>query len=164
MRLVAPMHLAETREQAFQDVQFGLQKWVNYFARVNPTAAGGDLQAEGPARAMVDSGRAVIGTPEDALAQIARLREKTGGFGCLLLLAHNWANFERTKYSYELFARHVLPVINGKNQLREQSLDWYSSNKQELMGKAGLAIRETFDKHAQDVQRALKEAAESGKK
>ena len=67
---------------------------------------------------MVDSGRAVIGTPEDAIAQIERLASKTGDFGCLLLLAHNWADFERTKNSYELFARHVLPVINDANAWR----------------------------------------------
>ena len=33
-RLVAPMHLAETEEQARKDVQFGLDKWADYFQRV----------------------------------------------------------------------------------------------------------------------------------
>ena len=46
LRLVAPMHIAETREQAMKDVEFGLQKWIDYFARVNPTAAGDDLQRD----------------------------------------------------------------------------------------------------------------------
>ena len=155
LRLVAPMHLAETREQAFADVQFGLQSWVDYFARVNPTAAGSDLQAKGPALAMVESGRAVIGTPEDAVAQIERLRAKTGGFGCLLLLAHNWANFERTKYSYELFARHVLPRINQVNDLRVASLDAYGENKHLLLDRAGQAMRQAFETHSADVRRAL---------
>ena len=165
LRLVAPMHLAETREQAFADVEFGLQSWVDYFARVNPTAAGSDLQAQSPARAMVDSGRAVIGTPDDAVAQIERLRAKTGGFGSLLLLAHNWANFERTRYSYELFARHVLPRVNGTNDLRASSLAAYTDNKQTLLDRAGHAIRQTFEQHASDVRRALSAqspAADSG--
>lgn len=165
MRLVAPMHIAETREQAFADVQFGLQSWVDYFARVNPTASGNDLQSKGPAQAMVDSGRAVIGTPDDAVAQIERLREKTGGFGCILLLAHNWASFERTKYSYELFARHVLPRVNQENELRAASLAAYGENKQQLMERAGQAVRQAFETHQADVQRALQPraaAAESG--
>src|SRR5262245_35543383 len=33
-RLVGPMHIADTREQAYRDVQFGLAEWVDYFTRV----------------------------------------------------------------------------------------------------------------------------------
>jgi limonene 1,2-monooxygenase len=155
LRLVGPMHLAETREQAMKDVEFGLRKWIDYFGRVNPTAAGDDLVARDPARAMVESGRAVIGTPEDAIAQLQRLTRKTGGFGTFLLLAHNWADFERTKKSYELFARHVLPAFNGANDWRNESLAFYSEHKQELMGKAGKAIMKTFEKHQGDIAKAL---------
>jgi limonene 1,2-monooxygenase len=155
LRLVAPMHIAETREQAFADVQHGLQKWVDYFGRVNPTAAGDDISAGSPAEAMVASGRAVIGTPEDAIAMIERLTEKSGGFGCILMLAHNWATFERTKHSYELFARHVLPVVNQANALRAASLQGYVDNKKDLMGKAGKAIMQSMEKHREDIVKAL---------
>jgi limonene 1,2-monooxygenase len=162
LRLVGPMHIAETREQALKDVEYGLRKWIDYFGRVNPTAAGDDLASQSPAQAMVESGRAVIGTPEDAIAQIKRLRDKTGGFGCFLMLAHNWANFERTKNSYELFARHVIPVLNDTNAWRQSSLTWYTDNKRELLGKAGKAMMKTFEKHQGDIARALKaKAAES---
>ncbi len=156
LRLVGPMHLAETREQALADVEYGLQKWIDYFGRVNPTAAGDDLSARNPAQAMVESGRAVIGTPEDAVRQLARLREKSGGFGCYLLLAHNWASFERTKKSYELFARHVLPVLDQTNAWRDASLTWYTDNKQALLGKAGMAMRKTFETHRHDIAKALR--------
>src|SRR3954447_15508051 len=33
-RLVGPMHIAETKEQAYRDVQFGLEQWIDYFQRV----------------------------------------------------------------------------------------------------------------------------------
>ena len=33
-RLVGPMHIADTREQAMADVAFGLAEWVDYFQRV----------------------------------------------------------------------------------------------------------------------------------
>jgi limonene 1,2-monooxygenase len=155
LRLVGPMHLAETREQAMKDVQFGLRKWIDYFARVNPTAGGDDLAARDPAQAMIDSRRAVIGTPDDAIQQLQRLTRKTGGFGTFLLLAHNWADFERTKKSYELFARHVLPAFNGANDRRSESLAWYTENKQELLGRAGKAMMKTFEKHQGDIARAL---------
>jgi limonene 1,2-monooxygenase len=160
LRLVGPMHIAETRERAMQDVEYGLRKWIDYFARVNPAAAGGDLQDRSPAQAMVESGRAVIGTPEDAIAQIERLQEKAGRFGCFLMLAHNWASFDRTKNSYELFARHVLPTLNKVNDLRQASLTSYTENKA-LMGQAGNAMRESFEKHRGDIDRVLKAKAKT---
>lgn len=155
LRLVGPMHIAETREQAMKDVEHGLEKWIGYFARVNPTAAGADLGSTTPAQAMVDSGRAVIGTPDDAIAQLKRLRTKVGDFGSFLMLAHNWANFERTKHSYELFARHVLPAINQENNWRRESLTHYTDNKQTLLGKTEQAMRATFEKHQADVAKAM---------
>jgi limonene 1,2-monooxygenase len=161
LRLVGPMHIAETRERAMQDVEYGLRKWVDYFARVNPTAAGSDLQDRTPAQAMVESGRAVIGTPADAIAQIERLQAKAGQFGCFLLLAHNWADFERTKHSYELFARHVMPALNRVNDRRQTSLDWYTEHGPELMARAGSAMRDTFTQHRADVERALSSKAKA---
>ena len=110
------------REEAFANVEYGLQKWVDYFSAINPTAAGDDLGAKSPAEAMVDSGRAVIGTPDDAIEQLHRLWEQTGGFGTFLQLAHNWANPENTLKSYELFARHVTPSFNNANRDRAASL------------------------------------------
>ena len=146
LRLVVPMHIAETREQAMREVKFGLTKWVDYFSRINPTASGDDLGAADPAEGMVASGRAVIGTPDDAIAMVEKLEKQSGGFGCLLMLAHNWANFDQTKNSYELFARHVLPRFNGSNLGRTASLQWYTDNNRELIGKAMNAAAETVQK------------------
>jgi limonene 1,2-monooxygenase len=146
LRLVVPMHIAESREQAMRDVKFGLTKWVDYFSRINPTASGDDLGAADPAEGMVASGRAVIGTPDDAVAMVEKLEKQSGGFGCLLMLAHNWANFEATKKSYEMFARHVLPRFNGSNLGRTASLQWYTDHNHELIGKAMQAAAETVQK------------------
>ncbi|HVA76656.1 MAG TPA: LLM class flavin-dependent oxidoreductase [Candidatus Binataceae bacterium] len=146
LRLVAPMHIAESREQAMREVKFGLTKWVDYFSRINPTASGDDLSAANPAEGMVESGRAVIGTPDDAIAMVEKLEKQSGGFGCLLMLAHNWANFEATKHSYELFARHVLPRFNGANLGRTASLQWYTEHNHELIGKAMQAAADTVQK------------------
>lgn len=154
-RMVAPMHIAATREQAMKDVEHGLVKWVDYFKRVNPTAAGDDLGARSPAEAIVASGRAVIGTPDDAVAMIERLQKKAGKFGTLLLLAHNWADFERTKHSYELFARHVLPALNQTNGARAQSLESYGANKGELLTRATQAVLQTMEKHQDQIRSAM---------
>ena len=147
LRLVVPMHLAESREQAVRDIKFGLHKWVHYFSSINPTASGDDLGAQDPAQAMIDSGRAVIGTPDDAAEMIEKLEKQSGGFGCILMLAHNWANFDATKRSYELFAREVLPRFNESNVARDASLKWYTEHNTELIGKAISAATETVQKH-----------------
>ena len=62
------------------------------------------------------------------------------------MLAHNWANFDQTRNSYELFARHVLPRFNGSNLGRTASLQWYTDNNHELIGKAMSAAAKTVQK------------------
>jgi limonene 1,2-monooxygenase len=76
-RLVGPMHLADTREQAARDVEFGLADWVDYFKNVAalPLAPEAETTAD-MVSTMNAGGFAVIGTVEDAIAQIKRLQEK----------------------------------------------------------------------------------------
>lgn len=123
LRLVAPMHIAETREQARAEVACGLGRWCEYFDRVAPKGMGGLVGNGDPVDLLVNSGRAVIGTPEDAVEMIAKLQAKQGDFGVMLLQSHNWADWEPTKRSYELYARFVMPHIAGANRNRAQSFD-----------------------------------------
>ena len=153
-RVVGPVHIAETREEAFANVEYGLQKWTDYFSAINPTAAGDDLGSKSPAQAMVESGRAVIGTPDDAVEQLQRLWDQTGGFGTFLQLAHNWANRENTFKSYELFARHVTPMFNGANNARAASLASVTERSGELIGQAVAASLEKIQEHQDDIVRA----------
>lgn len=150
LRLVGPMHIAETREEARRDIAYGFEKWRGYFSSINPMGAPG-ADAEDPIDAMIESGAAVIGTPEDAIAQIERLEQKIPDFGCFLFLAHNWASFEKTKRSYELFARHVKPHFTGANRARRESLAWAKDNAGEFMGAAMQAAQKTIAKYADDV-------------
>ncbi|MDY7103122.1 MAG: LLM class flavin-dependent oxidoreductase [Actinomycetota bacterium] len=117
-RLVGLMHLAETREQAFRDVEHGIEQWFDYFQHTAafPQMAVGDGTS---VREFIDfvneTGLGTIGTPDDACAQIERLVDQSkGGFGCYLQLAHDWANPEAKFRSYELFARHVAPRFQGQ--------------------------------------------------
>jgi len=56
----------------------------------------------------------VIGTPDMAIAQIERLLDKTGGFGCYLFLGADLADWQPTLRSYELFADKVMPHFTGQ--------------------------------------------------
>ena len=123
LRLVAPMHIAETREQARADVARGLARWCEYFDRVAPKGMGGLLDRGDPVDLLINAGRAAIGTPEDAIAMIEKLQKKQGEFGVMLLQAHNWAGWEQTKRSYELYARFVMPHFTDANRNRISSYD-----------------------------------------
>ncbi|WP_028933413.1 LLM class flavin-dependent oxidoreductase [Pseudonocardia spinosispora] len=116
-RLVGLMHIAETREQAYKDVEHGIEQWFNYYQGV---AAFPQMHVEGgDVSQMIDfinkSGTGTIGTVEDARAQVQRLMDQSGGFGAMLLMAHDWANPEATRRSYELIAQHVMPEFQGQS-------------------------------------------------
>ena len=63
-----------------------------------------------------EGGIGVIGTPDEAVAQVQKLVDQSGGFGAMLLMAHEWANPAATRRSYELIAQHVMPRFQGHSQ------------------------------------------------
>lgn len=146
LRLVAPIHLAETRDQAYENVKFGLEKWLDYSFTTNP---GKRERAKGmsPVEVVSKARGGVIGTPDDAIALIERLREQQGDFGCFLQLAHNWADWEATKKSYELYARYVVPHLSKINQSRVTSLDRYRNRGDEISTAQQSATMNMFRKH-----------------
>jgi limonene 1,2-monooxygenase len=148
-RLVGPMHLAETMDQARNDVAFGLPDWIDYFRRVAALALAPDsTEGDDLVDAMNDSGLCVIGTPEMAVAQIERLVEQSGGFGTYLFMAHEWADREATLRSYELFARDVMPHFQGMSASLVESRDWAAENRPQFIGAAGSAVMKAFQDHA----------------
>lgn len=136
-RMVGPVHIAETREQARANVRFGLQFWLNYFTKVGtlPLGMSGEGNIDTEIDALLDAGIAVIGTPADLISQIERLKLKAGDFGCFLDMAHYWADFEQTKKSYELIARYVMPHFQGQLAARDDALRWAKSKHAEFSEK-----------------------------
>ena len=144
-RLVGPIHVAETRAQARANVEWGFHRWIDYFRHVAalPLAPPG----QDPIQAMVDSGFAVVGTPDDAVAQLQRVIEQSGGFGCFLKLGVDWADFAQTKRSYELFARYVIPKINQLNSNRVASESWLRENHEQFSGAMKSAVSAKIQAH-----------------
>jgi limonene 1,2-monooxygenase len=112
-RMMGPMHLAETFEQAKEDVRHGLSIIEDYRAHINPAPPTDYFDIDMIVDAFNESGAAVIGTPEMARAQINRLIEKSGGFGTYLLMGVDWASYPATECSHQLFAEEVMPHFNG---------------------------------------------------
>jgi limonene 1,2-monooxygenase len=148
-RIVTFAHVAETREQAYDDVKFGLENFKRYFSEVAtfpiiPSDVTGD-----PVEYLVSTGLACIGTPEDCIRHFERLwKGSDGGLGGILLLAHNWADWAATKRSYELMARYVHPQFQGDaNALRRWSYD-DAKSKYETAGVASrAAVQAAIDKY-----------------
>src|SRR4051794_32310064 len=114
-RLVGPMHIAETEEQARKDVEFGLKDWMDYFQKVAalPLAPETDNPAE-LVEAMNGSGLAVIGTPDQAAAQIQRLVDQSnGGVGAHPFIAPPWGDTEGPEHNYQRVPPHLLPPVPG---------------------------------------------------
>ncbi|PZP35432.1 MAG: LLM class flavin-dependent oxidoreductase [Kocuria rhizophila] len=117
-RIVLPIHVAETRQQALEDVRAGYDRWVyEYFGRI----AGRDLVGPETPRGRIleeriESGGALVGSVEDVLAGVSRLQEETGGFGRLVAYVADWTSWEKTDLSMQLLARYISPELTGSAQ------------------------------------------------
>ena len=144
-RVLLSWHLAETREQARREARLGLQRWHNEY-NVNVLGRPGSVRVEDP-DALMDqvaggssAGAAVIGTPDDLVAAIRNLHEITGGFGVVVGFAHDWANPEATRRSWDMVARYVIPEVNGQLRHLRASADFLVARHDELMGRASAAV------------------------
>lgn len=145
-RVVAMMHIAETREKARENVQFGLEHFAQYFREIAtfPIIPAGITD---PFEWLMETKNAIIGTPDDAIEYIETLLEGSGGFGSLMQMAHNWADFEETKRNYELMARYVFPHFQRSNETRDLSYDFSFKNRDKFVGQAADAIQSEIDRY-----------------
>ena len=116
-RMATCVYLAETREEAWADVEEGIRRDMEYFFAIGLKAPyesyPGQPAHEITPRSGADRRDWIIGTPDDAIAQIERLQAETGGFGGLMLTTHEWTGTEKLRRSLELFARYVMPHFRG---------------------------------------------------
>jgi limonene 1,2-monooxygenase len=147
------MHIAETREQAEQECRFGIDAWFDYFQEVQ-TATHFEVAGKTTDERIAwvrDSGVGVIGTPDDAIAQIDDLiGQSAGGFGAYLFMTHEWANVTNTHKSYELFAEYVMGRYQGQVDRLVANEAWARTRRDEL-----------GDAQMRDVKKAMaRQAAE----
>ena len=132
-RLVVPVHLAESREEAINDARMGAGNHQReYTEKTIGRKSGVDGPVEEIIEHMVDAGLWIVGTPDDCIAAIKRLDERSGGFGGLLVMAHEWAPREKILHSYELMARYVAPHFQGTLTGVTLSNQWSRDHLEEL--------------------------------
>jgi limonene 1,2-monooxygenase len=149
-RLVGLMHLADTKEQAIKDVAYGLKEFCDYLQHTTPTpqlVPVGNSVEEYIEWAM-STGAAVIGTYDEAIEQIEKLKVlSNGGFGCYMLFDHNWAPWAAKKHHYEIFADFVIPHFKQTSRrLRQSELDTRAV-RDELAAQQEAAIGAFAQKH-----------------
>ena len=149
-RLSVGCHLAETREQAFEDIRVGAGRVVTEYTggtNGNPIP---DVPADEIVDYMVENNQWIVGTPEDCIAGIERLQEASGGFGGLLLRAEDWAPRDKLHRSYELMARYVMPQFQGSLTGIIDSQRRSASQKESLQANRRAGLRRATDTYLAD--------------
>jgi limonene 1,2-monooxygenase len=159
-RIVTFAHVAETREKARADMAYGLKDFCRYFTDVAtfPIIPPGVTD---PVEFLTTSGVACIGTPDDCIRHFERLwLGSNGGFGAVLLLAHNWADWESTRRSYELMARYVHPHFQRQsNALRVASYDSATAKHATAGAESAQAVQAEIERYSQAKEKAAGKAA-----
>ena len=145
-RVVTLAHIADTREQALENVKFGIEQFARYFREIATFPIVPD-NIHNAAEYLMENNMACIGTPDDAIKYIEKLQIGTGGFGAYMELAHNWADWQATKRHYELMSRYVAPHFQGLNSLRQASYNYSFDNRDVFVGKATAAVQQAIDTH-----------------
>ena len=149
-RLVGPMHLAETAEQAIEDVRFGLDDWADYTQHV---LAAPHFRAAGSTFAervewVNETGLGVIGTPDMAIAQIERLEAQSGGFGWYMMMQHQRALARGHRAQLRAVRPPRRAAFQGTAERLRAAAEYARSRWSELDRAQADAIRAATDRHA----------------
>lgn len=149
-RAVGIMHIAESKDQAIEEVRYGLDHYFEYFQDVvgqeRYHAAGRTFEKR--LEWAMETGNAVIGTPAEAVAGLNRLNEAADGrVGAFLHWATDWASPANTMKSYTLFAQQVMPAFQGTLDRLQSSKSWMSRNSEEMTSQMNSGAAEFARKH-----------------
>jgi limonene 1,2-monooxygenase len=147
-RMMGPIHVAETEQEALDNCRYGLERVFDYLAHVVPTGPVEATTYEGRIKELNEAGSAVIGTPDMAVAQIQRLIDQSGGFGCFLMFGGDIADWSATLRSYELFAQYVMPHFQGQLEPTQASYDWIVGTDHRFVNATIDAIGKSINEYA----------------
>ena len=140
-RLVIPVHVAETRKEAFDQARLGAGRYQGEYFQ---NTMGRDPVTDGPQDtiidAMVENGTWIIGDPDDCIAGIRKLEERSGGFGGFMVQTVDWAKREDILHSFELLARYVMPQFQGTALSTAASNKWAFEHRDVLSAGRTQAI------------------------
>ncbi|MFN8615948.1 MAG: LLM class flavin-dependent oxidoreductase [Dehalococcoidia bacterium] len=166
-KVVIPIHLADSKEEAMNDVREGYKRqayvgdrYIQEGPASPPPFAGGAPDIEG---ALARDG-VIVGTPDDAVAAVKRIQERSGGIGGILGLAHEWTSTEKTHRSYELWMRYVAPVFQGQLSVLEDNRNWIETRMQQVFAHTGAAQAKAFTDAGKELPPEMQKAMDAMRK
>jgi alkanesulfonate monooxygenase SsuD/methylene tetrahydromethanopterin reductase-like flavin-dependent oxidoreductase (luciferase family) len=148
--LTSHMHIAESKEQALKDMEHGFMTWFQYF-KDNTTHPAFVLEGETFEERfefLMEARAVVVGTPDDAIAEIERFNEITGGFGCFLQFEHEWVNREAKMRHHELFAQYVMPHFQNQLTRPDAAYAHAKAERAKNAEEMGKAVGDYIAKHS----------------
>ncbi|MCZ6638054.1 MAG: LLM class flavin-dependent oxidoreductase [Alphaproteobacteria bacterium] len=116
-RIATYMYLADSVDQAWDEVRAGIMREAEYFSAIGLQGHYAQYPdqpfSEFTPESCADIRDWVIGTPDDGIAWLEDKIEKTGGFGGMLLHCPEWTDNQKWTRSMEMFARYVMPRFQG---------------------------------------------------
>jgi limonene 1,2-monooxygenase len=130
------VHIAETREQAFDDCRERMPTFTGL--GLMGVSLNGTNRERLPEMS-AEAGGAIIGTPQDAIEQIEALLEGSGGFEGFLIAMFGVVARERMMHSFRLFSRHVIPHFQGTFATMQGNREWVVATNGGPIAPRGLA-------------------------
>jgi limonene 1,2-monooxygenase len=148
-RLVVPVHLAESRQEARAEARMGAGRYLREYSEgTNGRRPVFDGPLDKVIDFMADAGYWFVGTPDDCIEGIKQLEEKSGGYGGFLVQTVDWAPRDKMLHSYELLARYVMPQFQGSVLSTEASNHWARERRDGLMAGRTRAIERARQDYA----------------
>lgn len=153
-RFVMPIHLAESRREAVDQIR----QWGDEYFRQYAITTTGLAQKDRPDQPLeelgidrlIDAGAMLVGTPDDAIARLREMNEGAGGFGGVLNMVMDWGTREQQARSHELMARYVMPAFQGSADSISLSNQWTRDRRDMLVEKAAAGVAAAFANAGQE--------------
>jgi len=152
-RLVLPVHLAESRQEARAEARLGAGRYLREYSEgTNGRRPVFDGPLDKVIDFMADTGFWIVGTPDDCIAGIKRLEERSGGYGGFLVQTIDWAPRDKMLHSYELLARYVMPQFQGSVASTAASNRWAAERRETLVAGRARAIERAREDYTARVR------------
>ncbi len=118
-RIARSIFVGETNEAAWEQARNGgLQRAFEYQLSVikaanmlNLVKSNLEMPDEAVTPEYMLNNLCIIGSPEECVRQLKSLYAEMGGFGTLLMIAHDWDDKQKWLRSMDLLARQVVPAL-----------------------------------------------------
>lgn len=164
-KVVVPVHVAETREEAIADIRDGFARRAYVGDRKVPDYGMSPGHIGGPGidvEKNIEDGHVIAGSPEDVVIAFEAIVQKSGGIGGVLGLAHEWASWEKTLKSFELWARFVAPHFQGQLAPLTEGRDWIEDNLRDVWRGVPQAMAKAFIDAGKELPESLKPKTPAG--